>query len=126
MDGLTEYNLTVSKTLQTSIDSNFTVYKIGEIETLNSIVDSVTINIQHNLGYIPAFVAYRSNNKITWHRIPYQEEVVVLGDPIYYSYIGVVNKIELVLTVKSFNEVGGASVTPNTYFKYFIFRERVK
>lgn len=120
--------------VKTGINRNTQFYQVGEAESVNNAsatgVGTVTLRISHNLGYIPKFVAFVSEDNITYHRMSYLE---VGFDGTYFwnkTDNAYANEVELVFefqyVVGDGFGVGGPATVPNKYVKYYIFRERVK
>lgn len=125
-------NESLTPKVQTSENTNPYILIIGKDQKLDNPTStyssSVEMTINHNLGYVPKFSAYVSNDNVSFKRISSVEET--FDGVHFYLYIDSVkaNEIELKFrfTIIDTGASGDSLQVPNKYVKYYIFREKMK
>ena len=123
-------NQLLDNSINTFIDTNPLIYKIGEVQYSGaasaSLQVAAEITIAHNLGYIPKFTAYVSNDNVTFRRMSCADEESSGGDIYLNTNIAKANEIELKFRFTRFRTTSpGTATLPTKYVKYYIFRERI-
>lgn len=87
-------------------------------------VNSSTITVAHNLGFIPSVIAYGSTDNVTFQRLPINTDIAAT----YLVNVNMtIDEINIYFTANVVDpSLSLSSPAYTAYVKYFIFREKVK